>query len=331
MPDYCPKLDTLYDLILSVLLRVPIGIAEHVQQKCQKRFKRGEDQTNFIAELRPVLEELKLSVRVETLDLKRLVENYSGIWVQAREFTQLLHIYISSVLIPDKDHLKKSSFDRVKYLQRLNRFNFLSAECSSIGSILKCEYKNFRAICSSSKFSNPAFLSFLFAERLLHLLGATGAWFESQITSHQNSSSRFMKSQKLKMSQIRCSMSNCRDKSAAVTWQNASVRDQEQSRILREMLIGLRTKSRHMWMKRPSTGPIRRRAATTFRTGHWYRFQGVWLRGLVHWRFSSQGLPETWVFTLDEFELYVHSVALSDYRQSKSSFSWGIQLNATWN
>ena len=42
-----------------------------MHQKCQKRFRDGEDHTNFIAEIRPVLEELKLSLFcVETLDLE---------------------------------------------------------------------------------------------------------------------------------------------------------------------------------------------------------------------------------------------------------------------
>ena len=92
MPNYCPKLNTLYDLILSVLLRVPIGIANHVYAKCLRRLKPGEDHTPFIAEIRPVLEELKVSLFcVETLDLEQTPSNIiKTILDQARrEFTQL--------------------------------------------------------------------------------------------------------------------------------------------------------------------------------------------------------------------------------------------------
>ena len=92
------------------------------------------------------------------------------------------------MLIPDEIHLQKSTFDRGAYLKRLNRFNFLSSECSSIGSILKCEYNNFRLICSSSKTikENILFLSLKFGERLCHLLKSTHIWFESQIIEQQN-------------------------------------------------------------------------------------------------------------------------------------------------
>ena len=68
LPYYCPKLDILYEFILLVLLDIPLGLAHHVKDKFSRVHKqRGHldsDHTNFIAEIRPVLEEFKISLFV---------------------------------------------------------------------------------------------------------------------------------------------------------------------------------------------------------------------------------------------------------------------------
>ena len=108
LPDYCPKLDILYEFILSVLLDIPLGLAPHVKDKFSHVHKqRGHldsDHTNFIAETRPVLEEFKISFFFyvkKKLNLPSSSSLISKVMADARkEFKSLLNFYISQVLIP---------------------------------------------------------------------------------------------------------------------------------------------------------------------------------------------------------------------------------------
>ena len=130
MPGYCPKLDSLYELILSVLLRIPLGLKEHVTGKfdlVQTQEANRDDHTNFIAEIRPVLEEFKVSLFcVECLDIESTTSSIikDTLAKSRKEFKLLLNLYITKVLTPHKSHLISGQFDRSNYLQRLNKAPF---------------------------------------------------------------------------------------------------------------------------------------------------------------------------------------------------------------
>ena len=240
-----------------------------------------------------------------------------------QEFTRLLHIYISSVLIPDEQHLQNSSFDRSNYLKRLNRFNFLSSDCGSIGSILKSEYNNFRLICSSSKSAESTiFLSLKFGERLCHLLNATENWFESQIVEYQ-----------MDLSTKFCCVTETNDVANPMfnvklarqisrhddQTELEILRDKEQTKYLREMLMGLRTRK---------TAYVDEEAVRLIQFGAELRQQ---LERAIGYKFQSGVYSDILaddlvikgyvkVDCLAEFDIYVHSVALDDFRGQKSTF-----------
>ena len=253
LPEYCPKLDILYEFILSVLLDIPLGLAHHVKDKFSRVHKqRGHldsDHTNFIAEIRPVLEEFKISLFcVEKLNLPSPSSLISKVMVDARkEFKSLLNIYISQVLIPKKEYLQSDKFDRSNYLMRLNKGSFLTIEASSIGSILKSEYSNLSQICSSSQMiSKNSFLCFKFSDVVCDLLSSIIYWFEIKIVQKQNDhSDEFQKVTDRAMdpqSPVNGTISMQRQTSGDTDLEMLSERDCKQQKRLQKMLISLRSK-----------------------------------------------------------------------------------------
>ena len=61
-PDWLPDLRGLYSFLLIIILRYPMSLARHVLQKFHDFAQGPSDHSNFITEIRPVLEECAVSM-----------------------------------------------------------------------------------------------------------------------------------------------------------------------------------------------------------------------------------------------------------------------------
>ena len=249
MPSYCPKLDLLYELILSVLLRIPLGLKDHVIAKLDLvKESHPDDYTNFISEIRPVLEEFKLSLFcVECLDIhSKISQTITKTLNKTRlEFKRLLHLYVTEVVTPSKSYLMSSNFDRSSYLQRLNKGSFMPSEACSIASVLKHEFNNLSLICSSSKMVRNNLLSILFSGVLTNLLTSIVFWFEQHIVLSQNAHSdtfRVVTTGRDLSNPFTPPLSYTRQSSNLSDLERESFRDDQQKKLLQKMVLDLRTK-----------------------------------------------------------------------------------------
>ena len=72
LPSWLPSLNDLYSLMVIIMLRYPTSLAQHVMSKYKQFATRPTDHSAFIAEMRPVLEEIAMTVAcAEALTLSK--------------------------------------------------------------------------------------------------------------------------------------------------------------------------------------------------------------------------------------------------------------------
>ena len=190
LPDWLPDLDSLYSLIIVIMMRYPASLAKHVLRKFGDFAKKNSDNSNFIAEMRPVLEECSISTFcAETLNLSTVSPGHRAVLdsveTMRKVFRELLKTYITKVLMPEKDWLGNDKFDRSQFLSRINSMGIFSDnarqyEAGTIGSLLKHELNRLKTLCKRMQISSTPFLCYNFSNVVMDLLSAIITWFENR-------------------------------------------------------------------------------------------------------------------------------------------------------
>jgi len=190
LPDWLPNIEGLYSLIIVIMMRYPTSLAKHVLGKFAEFGKKNSDNSNFIAEMRPVLEECTISTFcAETLNLSVSPSNLAvldSIETMRKVFRELLQTYITKVLLPEKDWLGNDKFDRSQFLSRVNSmgivaYNSKQYETGTIGSFLKYELYRLKTMCKKMQISSTPFLCYNFSHVIVDLLSVITTWFENRL------------------------------------------------------------------------------------------------------------------------------------------------------
>ena len=254
LPDWLPDLGGLYSLMVVIMLRYPTSLAKHVLKKFKEFAKSPSDHSNFIAEMRPVLEECAISIFcAETLNLGSISSGQfsvlDSIETARKEFRLLLKTYINGVIIPRPEYLSSDHFDRSEFLQRINSLDILSEdardfEAASIGSLLKHELNRLKALCKRMHISSTPFLCYNFSNVVKYLLDAISTWFDRRIIKDQHKLlDEFLNITTTDdlanpVSQVHLLR---RQLSFKDQYDMENYRDERQKELLGKMMIGLRT------------------------------------------------------------------------------------------